>query len=141
MISVLFDTNILIDHYAGHAAATDEIAYYSDAAISAISWLEVACRMSRSEEIRFQQWLNQLEIRVIQTTVSIIRTAATIRGASFVLPPKIKLADAIIGGTAWASGRLLITRNPRDFGGESAKVRVPYDIVNGVAVNIRPPAG
>lgn len=139
-MGALFDTNILIDLYAGHVAALNELNHYPDGAISAISWMEVACRMARPDRLRFQQDLNELGIRVLQTSVSIIRTAATIRGTSFVIPPKMKLADAIIGGTAVVSGRLLVTRNPRDFGGESAKVRVPYDIVNGVAVNIRPPA-
>ena len=31
-----------------------------------------------------------------------------------------------------------VTRNPGDFGGEGPKVRVPYDIVDGKAVNIKP---
>jgi hypothetical protein len=33
---------------------------------------------------------------------------------------------------------MVITRNPADFGGVGPLVRVPYDIVGGVAVNIRP---
>jgi hypothetical protein len=49
------------------------------------------------------------------------------------------LLDCIIRATAEASGRLVITRNPADFGGEGPLVRVPYEIVNGVAVNIKPP--
>ena len=65
--------------------------------------------------------------------------AAVIRGRSLKAPPKLPLLDCIIRATAEAHGRVVITRNPGDFGGEGPMVRVPYQIVNGVAVNIRPP--
>lgn len=41
MAIVLFDTNILIDHTLGFKEATAELAGYDDAAISAISWIDV----------------------------------------------------------------------------------------------------
>ena len=41
MAGVLFDTNILIDHFAGLKEATAELERYADAAITTITWLEV----------------------------------------------------------------------------------------------------
>jgi hypothetical protein len=39
---------------------------------------------------------------------------------------KIKLPDAIIQATAEVEGRVLITRNTRDFPAGVAGIRVPY---------------
>lgn len=41
MVKVIFDTNILIDHFDGIQSASDELARYEDAAISTITWSEV----------------------------------------------------------------------------------------------------
>lgn len=68
-----------------------------------------------------------------------VERAATLRGHSITHPPKYSLPDCIVRATAEAEGRLIITRNPADFGGEGPRVRVPYDIVAGVAVNIKAP--
>ncbi len=42
MAIVLFDTNILIDYFAGHSAAIIELASFDDAIISSLTWIEVA---------------------------------------------------------------------------------------------------
>lgn len=139
MAIVLFDTNILIDNLEGHAAAVIEILNYEDAIISSISWMEVACKMAPAARQSFQDFLTGAGIRIVHPNDDIMERAATIRGNSIVTPPKIPLHDCIIRATAEAAGRLVITRNPADFGGEGPLVRVPYDIVGGVAVNIKPP--
>jgi hypothetical protein len=41
---------------------------------------------------------------------------------------KIKLPDAIIQATAEAAGRVLVTRNTRDFPAGSPGVRIPYTL-------------
>jgi predicted nucleic acid-binding protein len=68
----------------------------------------------------------------------IMLRATEIRRASLARPPKISLPDCVIRATAEASGRIVVTRNPADFGGIGQMVRVPYEIVNGTAVNIVP---
>lgn len=138
MAIVLFDTNILIDNLEGHAAAVVEILSYNDAIISSISWMEVACKMDQPARKRFRAFLAGAGIKVVHLDDDIMERAATIRGKSIMSPPKFPLSDCIIRATAEAANRLVITRNPADFGGVGPLVRVPYDIVGGVAVNIRP---
>jgi len=136
---VLFDTNILIDNLEGHAAAVVELTSYDDAIISSITWMEVACKMDSIGRERFKVFLAGAAIRVVHLNDDIMERAATLRGHSITHPPKYSLPDCIVRATAEVEGRLIITRNPADFGGEGARVRVPYDIVAGVAVNIKAP--
>ena len=49
MVRVLFDTNIPIDHLLKFRAALDEIIAYEDSAISSVSWIELACKMTAEE--------------------------------------------------------------------------------------------
>jgi predicted nucleic acid-binding protein len=82
---------------------------------------------------------------VIHPNANIMRRAAAIRGYSLSIGPrKIPLLDCIIRATAEAYGRVIITRNPRDFYGINSHVRTPYALAkdgggNVVAVNIEPP--
>ncbi len=138
MAIVLFDTNILVDHFAGHNAATTELANYDDAVISSLSWIEVACKLSSPQRAQFDAMLAGAGIRVVDTNDTIMVRAAEIRANSIAHPPKIALPDCIIWATAEDSGRIIVTRNPADFGGAGPMVRVPYEIVNGRAVNILP---
>lgn len=138
MVKVLFDTNILIDHFNKFTAATDELAAYDDAIISTITWIEVACTFDAATKAAFAKLLKDCEIRVVQTSEAIMIQAAMLRGHSIANKPKINLPDCIIGATADIDGRLIITRNPTDFGGESLRVRVPYEIFEGNVVNIKP---
>jgi hypothetical protein len=78
-------------------------------------------------------------IRPSLTTVPSISARYVLNGDSSLTPPKIKLPDCIIRATAESQGRIIVTRNPYDFGGEGPKVRVPYELDEGVAVNIRAP--
>jgi len=134
MVTALFDTNILIDHFDGIEAATDELIAYDQAYISTITWMEVACGMTPQEIVSFNQLLVAAGIGVIQTSEAIMVEAAAIRRVT-----RRKLPDCIIRATAVVHANIIVTRNPSDFGGTSPMVRVPYDIVAGVAVNIKSP--
>lgn len=138
MAIVLFDTNIFIDHYAGHSAATMEIASYDDAIISSITWIEVACKATLAQQTQFDTLLADAGIKIVHLNDDIMLRATAIRRNSLVNPPKISLPDCVIRATAEASGRIVVTRNPADFGGIGPMIRVPYEIVNGSAVNIAP---
>ena len=41
MAIALFDTNILIDYLKGYQPAIEEVEYWDDACVSAITWMEV----------------------------------------------------------------------------------------------------
>lgn len=137
MNKALFDSNILIDALNDIEAAREEMAHHQNAAISAITWMEVAVRMTAAEKAAFSEFLKNFPIEVIHTNEHIMDAATTIRGNSLVKPPAIKLMDAIIGATALVCDRLLITRNPRDFG--TTKVRVPYRLQGGAVSDVLPP--
>jgi predicted nucleic acid-binding protein len=138
MAIVLFDTNILIDNLAGHSAAANELAAYDDAVISSISYIEVACKMTQTEKLAFKTFLTDTGIQIVHPNDPIMDRTAELRGASIATPPKFPVPDCIIRATAEIQNRIVVTRNPADFGGVSKMVRVPYDIVDGKVVNIKP---
>lgn len=121
MVKVLLDSNILMDLMNGIVAAYDEIDYYDDVAISAITWMEVVVGLNAAAMLQFEAALKAAGIKVIHTNDMISRLAAVIRQGK----KSIKLPDAIIGATANADGRMLVTRNSKDFGANH--VRVPYE--------------
>ncbi|MDB5962869.1 MAG: VapC toxin family domain ribonuclease [Massilia sp.] len=134
MAIVLFDTNILIDHMLGIRQATIELGSYEDAAISAISWMEVACKLTPLQIAVFDAGLADAGIVVIQTTPFIMRGAARLRGRT-----AKKLPDCIILATAQAQERVVVTRDAIDFGAASgAQVRIPYRLVDGVITDVQP---
>lgn len=141
MAIALFDSNILIDHILGVEAAAAELAAYDDAAISAIRWMEATCLLTPEKIAVFDQDLADAGIVILQTTPDIMRRAAELRGGHS-LPAgvrKPKLPDCIIRATAESQGRIIVTRNPDDFGGiPSPMVRVPYQLIGGVVTDVLP---
>lgn len=120
MVKALLDTNILIDYLNGIPDAGKEIGRYRDKAISLITWMEVMAGATVRDEQIIKTFLAQFEMLPIDATVS--AEAVAIRRAR-----KIKLPDAIILATARTTGRLLVTRNTKDFpAGQDVDVRMPY---------------
>ena len=118
---VLFDTNILIDCLSGVPSAHAEIGRYKDEAISVITWMEVMAGTTPADEAKTRAYLmNFLNIPI---TPAIADRAVVIRRGKH-----LKLPDAIILATAEVEGRLLITRNTRDFSADEPGVRIPYQI-------------
>ena len=118
-MSALFDTNILIDYLSGVRAARSEMKRYGDAAISVITWTEVMAGALPEHEVETRAFLaifHQLPI-----TSEISERAVVLRRQW-----KLKLPDAIILATAQISGRLLVTRNTKDFPEDEPGIRVPY---------------
>jgi predicted nucleic acid-binding protein len=121
-VSELFDTNILIDHLNGVAKATREIRRSHDPAISVITWIEVMTgAASPSEEAILRAFLSNFQY--LAMTREVAEGAAVIRRQK-----RIKMPDAIILATAEAAGRVLVTRNVKDFPAGARGVRVPYKI-------------
>lgn len=120
-VAQLFDTNILIDHLNGIAKATREIKS-ANPAISTITWIEVmAGAATPAEEAILRGFLANFS--VLPVTDSVAERAVAIRRKI-----RVKLPDAIILATAEAAGRVLCTRNVRDFPAGMAGVRTPYRI-------------
>ena len=117
--SVLFDTNILIDYLSGIPQARVEMERYSRRAISIVTWMEVMAGTTREDERQVRAFL--LTFSVLPVTTEVAERAFDLRRQR-----KIKLPDAIIQATAQVEGRLLITRNTRDFPGHDPDIRIPY---------------
>jgi predicted nucleic acid-binding protein len=82
--------------------------------------MDVMAGVSAQDERVVRTFLSQFELLPIDGTVSM--EAVAIRRAR-----RMKLPDAIILATARTAGRLLITRNTKDFpAGMDADVRMPY---------------
>jgi hypothetical protein len=118
---VLFDTNILIDYLSGIATAQTEIDSCLDRAISIVTWMEVMAGATPGEEPRIRAFL--ATFRSLPLTPEIAELSVIVRRQR-----KMKLPDAIIKATAAMTGRLMITRNTRDFPAGDPGVRIPYRI-------------
>jgi predicted nucleic acid-binding protein len=119
MVKALFDTNILIDSLGRVDAARAEIALHDQPAISLVTWMEVLIGAEASTEGPIRAFL--ASFRTISMDAEIAETAIRLRRTR-----RLKLPDAIIWAPAITSGRLLVTRNPRDFPADDPGVREPY---------------
>ncbi|MGZ8257061.1 MAG: PIN domain-containing protein [Gallionella sp.] len=121
MVSVLFDTNILIDYLNGVDLAKFELEKYTDKAISPITWMEVMVGATPSTEVALRGFLSSfISLPVNERVASVAVELRKKHG--------VKLPDAIIWATAQTDRRILITRNTKDFLKDEAGVRVPYQI-------------
>lgn len=121
MVSVLFDTNILIDYLNGIEQAKVELDRYSDKAISLITWMEVMVGATPETEGTMRVFLSGFVNLPIEEQVS--NVAVVLRKKH-----KIKLSDAIVWATAQVNKRILVTRNTKYFSHDEPGIRVPYQI-------------
>ena len=119
----LFDTNILIDHLNGIAAASKEIVRYRSPTISQITWMEVmAGANSENERKTLRPFLASFEITPLNTEV--MEKAALLKSEA-----KLKLPDAIILASALVNDLLLVTRDTKAFRqSQWPNIRVPYEV-------------
>ena len=121
MVKALFDTNILIDHLQGIRAARTEIERYEDRAISILTWIELLVGATVANEPRVRILL--ADFRTVALDEDVAEEAASLRRAH-----RMKLPDAVIWASARRSGRLLVTRNVKDFPPNDPGVREPYKL-------------
>ena len=121
-VSELFDTNILIDHLNGVAKATRELKRSTDPAISMITWIEVMTGAStQGEEAILRAFL--LNFQCLPVSSAVAERAAVVRRQM-----RIRMPDAIILATAEVAGRVLVTRNVKDFPSGMRGMKVPYKV-------------
>jgi predicted nucleic acid-binding protein len=119
-----FDSNIIIDALSGFEAARAEIDratdYGSRAWISRVVWIEV---MSKGEG----EGLKRAEVLLTGFGVDEVDVEIGTRAAALRRERRgLKAMDAIILATAQTRGRVLVTRNTKDFPAEMPGIRVPY---------------
>ena len=121
MVKALFDTNILLDHIKGVANAPTEIARYQDRAISIISVIEVLVGTTPATDAAERAFLDHFVVVPLDSDVA--EEAARLRKTH-----GMKLPDAVIWASARIEGRLLVTRNTKDFPAGDPGVRHPYAV-------------
>ena len=121
MVKALFDTNILVDYLNAVPQARAEFQRYTEKAISIITWMEVLVGADGDLEAPTRHFLNSFDIVPVDEPIA--ERAVGLRRSH-----RIKLPDAIIQATAEKSGRVLITRNSRDFPPGTPGVRIPYTL-------------
>ncbi len=124
MSGFAFDANIVIDALAGLPAARAEIhrAVSGGARpwISRMAWTEVMSKGDASVVRGTLAFMAHFGLDEMDEEIA-LRAAALRRER-----PRLKSPDAIILATAQTRGRVLVTRNTRDFPAEMPGVRVPY---------------
>jgi predicted nucleic acid-binding protein len=124
MVKALFDTNVLIDYLRGVPEAGAELARYDDVAISIVSWMEVMVGAPRQMADPTRAFLGRFELVGLDREIA--ETAVEIRQAH-----GMKLPDAIVWASARCQGRLLVTRDVKDFPPDEPGVRAPYVLKRG----------
>lgn len=122
MISVSFDSNILIDALVGHAKAYAELTRVDESWISRITWIEVMSRLDEASAAATRAFLTAF--RIDEIDAGIAERAAELRTER----RGLKLPDAVILATAQLRGRILVTRNTRDFPAAMPGIRIPYTL-------------
>jgi hypothetical protein len=119
-----FDANIIIDALSGHKPALDELRRETRERnwISRMVWIEV---LSKGNDVIVREALDFLAaFEIDELDENIADRAARLRRAR----PTLKSPDAIILATAQERGRILVTRNTRDFPATMPGIRVPYSL-------------
>ncbi|MFA9199918.1 MAG: PIN domain-containing protein [Cypionkella sp.] len=121
-----FDANILIDALWDHPPAQEELrragANGARIWISRMAWLEVLSKGSEAIVRDTLRFLSRFSVDEVDEETA-LRAAALRRER-----PRLKSPDALILASAQVRGRVLITRNTRDFPAQMPGVRVPYRI-------------
>ena len=121
-----FDANILIDALMDHRPAHTEIRRAAESGaqmwLSRIAWIEVMSKGTDDMLREALRFLGRFGIDEIDEETS--QRAASLRRER----PRLKSPDAIILASAQVRGRVLITRNVRDFPAVMPGIRVPYTL-------------
>ncbi len=121
-----FDSNIVIDALCGFDQARIEIeralARGERLWVSRLAWIEVMSKGSGEGLRRAERFLEGFGIDEVDGEIG-VRAAALRRER-----PRLKTPDAIILATALTRGRVLVTRNTKDFPAEMPGIRVPYTL-------------
>lgn len=120
------DANILIDTLLDHRPAQRELRRIAESGarmwISRMAWIEVLSKGHDAVVRDALQFLARFGLDEIDDEIS-HRAAALRRERS-----RLRAPDAIILATAQIRGRVLVTRNTKDFPASMPGIRVPYTL-------------
>ena len=126
MSGFTFDSNIIIDALVGHELARSEIRRATEGGsrpwVSRMVWIEVLSKGTAEQLGKATILLSGFGMDELDEEIS--ERAAALRRER----PRLKSPDAIILATAQTRGRVLITRNTKDFPANMPGIRVPYQI-------------
>ena len=117
-----FDTNIVIDMLHNRPAAWAEVRNVTRAWISRMTWIEVMSGVPDNAATETEEFLRLFAMSEIDEEIA--RRAAALRHQR----KSLKSPDAVILASAQVSGRILVTRNTKDFPAEMPGIRVPYKV-------------
>lgn len=120
-----FDANVLIDALFGEQRAHAELRRaISNGGIwvSRMAWIEVLSKGSPAAVAIAIRFMSGFGIDEIDTEIA--ERAAELRRHR----PRLKSPDAVIQATAQLRGRILVTRNTKDFPANMPGIRVPYTL-------------
>jgi len=127
-MNALIDTDVLIDHLRGVAAARNLLLYLLESggppAVSAITVAEIEVGIREPERETVEALLDRLP--ALDLDPEIARTGGRFRreyGASH----GVLLLDALIAATAVRHGRTLYTLNRKHYPMQEVQVIVPYE--------------
>jgi predicted nucleic acid-binding protein len=120
------DANILIDSLLDHGPAQREIMRIAASGarmwVSRMAWIEVLSKGNDAVVREAINFLSRFGLDELDDEIS-LRAAALRRER-----PRLKSPDAIILATAQIRGRVLVTRNTKDFPAEMPGIRIPYKL-------------
>lgn len=124
MSGFAFDSNVIIDALRGFRQAHVELRRARSSGgrlwISRLVWIEVMTKGSGEGLRRAEFFLTGFAIDEVDEEIS--SRAALLRRER----PRLRLPDAVILASALTRGRILVTRNTKDFPAEMPGIRVPY---------------
>jgi predicted nucleic acid-binding protein len=120
------DANILIDALLEHEPAHRELRRIAGSGarmwISRMAWIEALSKGDDAVVRDTLVFLGRFGLDEVDEEIS--HRAAALRRDR----PRLRSPDAIILATAQIRGRVLVTRNTKDFPAEMPGIRVPYTI-------------
>lgn len=126
MTGYSLDANILIDALLDHTPAHRELTRIAKSGarmwISRMAWIEVLSKGDDAVVRDALRFLGRFGLDEIDDEIS--HRAAALRRER----PRLRSPDAVILATAQIRGRVLITRNTRDFPAAMPGIRVPYTL-------------
>ena len=127
----LVDTNVLSESSRREpdTSVLSWLEQQSDVAISAITVEELEYGVGRSEGNRLRRWLDALlegKPTIIPVDEQIATIAGQLRAKRVASGFNVTQADMLIGASASATGRVLVTRNIHDFEGCALMLLNPF---------------
>lgn len=126
MSGFAFDSNIVIDALRGIDEANSELLRAVRASgrvwISRVAWVEVMSKSEQRQLERLKRFLSGFGVDELDEEVG--DRAAALRRER----PRLKSPDAIVLASAQIRGRILVTRNIKDFPANLPGIRVPYTL-------------